>query len=168
MEVRTFTSSIPEPGRRPEAPVDLVLATGVLGATQEELRIRSDLRREALVLWAGRPLADGRAVISHLLMPEFVSRRDYLTVPPAERHLLADWVRSKRLLIFSDLHTHPARAFLSPADIAAPFSTRDGFYATVIPNFAQGAPGEGWRMYEALGGRWHEVALETRIHELGV
>ena len=65
---------------------------------------------------------------------------------------MADWVRAEQLLIFSDLHTHPGRAFLSAADMAAPFSTRDGFYAAVVPNFAQGEPLEGWRMYEAAAG----------------
>lgn len=168
MEVRTFAVTLPDPGTRPDPPVDLLLAPGLLAATQEELRRRSDRRREALVLWAGRPTADGRAVLSHLLMPEFASRRDHLMIPPAERHLLADWVRTERLLIFSDLHTHPTRAFLSTADIAAPFSTRDGFYATVIPDFAQGPPMHGWRMYEAFDARWHEVDPEIRIHELGV
>jgi hypothetical protein len=168
MEVRVFTDSIPEPGRRPDAPVDLVLAPGLLAATQDELLARSDGRREALVLWAGRSSPDGRAVISHLLTPAFVSRRDHLTIPPAERHLLADWVRGEQLLIFSDLHTHPTRAFLSSADIAAPFSTRDGFYATVIPNFARGAPGEDWRLYEVLNGRWHEVPPKARIRELSL
>lgn len=168
MEVRSFASALPDPRRRPDAPVELELAPGLLSVTQDELRSRSDGRREALVLWAGRALDDRRALISHLLMPEFVSRRDYLTIPPAERHLLAERVRAEELLIFSDLHTHPTQAFLSLADVAAPFSTRDGFYATVIPHFAEGGPGEGWRMYEALDGRWQEVALETRVRELGL
>ena len=145
-----------------------MLATGVLGATpRKSCGSAGDLPREAPPL--GRPpLATATHVISHLLVPEFVSPPRLPDRPASKRRLLADSVRSERMLIFSDLHTHPARAFLSPADIAAPFGARNGFYATVIPNFAQGAPGEGWRMYEALGGRWHEVALETRIHELGV
>jgi hypothetical protein len=168
MEVRMFAATLPGPGPRPAPPVDLLLAPGLLAATQDELRERSDRRREALVLWAGRPTHDGRALISHLLMPEFISRRDHLTIPPAERHRLADWVRAQQLLIFSDIHTHPTRAFLSSADIAAPFSTREGFYATVVPDFAQGPPMHGWRMYEALDAQWHEVDPEARIHELGL
>jgi hypothetical protein len=168
MEARVFMSSLPAPRPRPLGPIALLVAGGVLAATQDELRRLSDGRREALVLWAGRALDDTHAVISHLLLPESASRRDHLTVPPAERHRLADWVRAEQLLIFSDLHTHPREAFLSAADIAAPFSTRDGFYATVIPRFAMDAPGEGWRMYEARGGGWSEVLPESRIHELGV
>lgn len=120
------------------------------------------------MLWAGRPAAHGRAIISHLLTPEFVSSRDHLTIPSAERHVLAAWLRERDLLIFSDLHTHPRQAFLSPADVAAPFSTRDGFYATVVPYFASGDTGAGWRMYEALAGRWREVPLEDRVDDLSV
>lgn len=167
MQTRAFTSALPAPGRRPDAPVELLVAPGLIAATQDELRERSDRRREALVLWAGRPTPDGRALVSHLLLPEFVSRRDHLTLPPAERHTVAAWIRAEQLLIFSDLHTHPARAFLSRADVAAPFSTRDGFYATVVPNFAQDPLMKDWRMYEATGGSWQEVTPETRIHELG-
>lgn len=168
MDVRVFHDDLPAPARRPDAPVDLLLSPGLLQATQQELRGRSDARREALVLWAGRATSDGRALISHLLAPETLSRRDFLTIAPAERHALAAWLRAEQLLVFSDLHTHPGAAFLSRADIAAPFSTRDGFYATVVPNFAQGAPMTDWRMYEATGGRWQEVLPETRVHELSV
>lgn len=166
MEVRTFDLPLPDPATRPKPPVSLLLGPGLLAATQEELRERSDRRREALVLWAGRADPDGCALISHLVMPEVVSRRDHLTIPPEERHRLADWVRAERLLIFSDLHTHPGRAFLSTADVSAPFSTRDGFYATVVPDSAQSEPLERWRMYEAVAGRWHEVIPEARIDEL--
>ena len=165
MEVLSFPIALPGPAPRPSPPVSLLLAPGLLTATQDELRERSDRRREALVLWAGRPGTDRAAVISHLVIPRFISVRDHLTIPREERHLLANWVRAEQLLIFSDLHTHPGRAFLSPADVAAPFSTRDGFYATVIPDFALGEPLEEWRTYEAIDGRWNEVDPRRRFHE---
>lgn len=139
-----------------------------MAATQSELRVRSDGRREAIVLWAGRPIRDGHALISHLLLPSFLSSRDRLTIPREERHRLAAWLLEQQLVIFSDLHTHPRQAFLSEADVAAPFSTRDGFYATVIPDFAAGPPGAGWRAYQAMAGRWREISIPERFHDLGV
>lgn len=167
MEVRVFDKPPPAGVPRPSPPVHLRLADGLLAATQAELRQRSDLRREALVLWAGRPSQDAIDV-THLVLPRFISRRDYLTLPASERHRLVDWLRQNELLVFCDLHTHPGRAFLSAADIAAPFSSRDGFYAIVVPDFASGATAAGWRMYEARDGRWAEVLLRERIRGLSI
>jgi len=168
MHHHRLLEELPGPRSRPEPPVRLQLAPGLMAVTQTELRARSDGRREAIVLWAGRPTPDGRAVVSHLLLPRFVSSRERLTIPRDERHRLAAWVLEQQLLIFSDLHTHPEQAFLSEADVAAPFSTRDGFYATVIPRFAVGTPGADWRAYEALAGHWQEISIEERFDDIGI
>jgi hypothetical protein len=168
MQHHRLLNQLPAPGPRPRAPVQLDLAPGLMAATQSELRMRSEGRREAIVLWAGRPTPGGHAVISHLLLPSFVSSRARLTIPREERHRLAAWLLEQQLLIFSDLHTHPHHAFLSEADVAAPFSTRDGFYATVIPDFATGEPEAGWRAYEAITGRWREISIPERFHDIGV
>jgi hypothetical protein len=168
MHHHRLLDQLPAPGPRPEAPVQLDLAPGLMAATQSELRTRSDGRREAIVLWAGRPTPDAHAVVSHLLLPSFVSSRARLTIPREERHRLATWLLEQQLLIFSDLHTHPREAFLSAADVAAPFSIRDGFYATVIPDFAVGEPGAGWRAFEATTGHWHEISIPERFRDLGV
>lgn len=164
MRVRKFIDALPDPERRPTPPVVLHLALGVLAATQESLRVGSDGRREAICLWAGRPRPDGQALISHLIEPYFESTDVFLTVPPEERKLVAAYLRSERLLMFADIHTHPRRAFLSELDRARPFSVRDGLYAAVVPVFASGDPGEGWRLYEILNGDWNEVDLGERVH----
>jgi hypothetical protein len=127
------------------------------------LRAASEGRREAICLWAGRPTADGRAVITHLIVPLFESTAYWLTVPPKERLIVAEFLRSERLLMFADVHTHPEEAFLSPLDRARPFSVRDGFYAGVVPDFASGELGEGWRLYEVLGGTWRGVEMMERV-----
>jgi hypothetical protein len=164
MDVQILNNDMPVAGPRPGAPVHLRPAAGMVAATQAALRIGSDARREAIVLWAGRADRDGAAVISHLLLPRFVSRRDFLTIPQDERVELARYLRAEGLLAFADLHTHPRQAFLSDADIAAPFSVRDGFYAAVIPDFALHAPGRGWRFYEARARTWTEIDPRERIH----
>lgn len=163
MNVQILSRELPAAGPRPSAPVRLRPVTGMVAATQDALRLGSDGRREAIVLWAGRAGRDGVAVISHLLMPRFVSRRDFLTIPQDERVELARYLRAEGLLAFADLHTHPRQAFLSDADIARPFSVRDGFYAAVIPDFAVRAPGEGWRFYEAQARIWTEIDPKERI-----
>jgi hypothetical protein len=163
MDVQILDSDLPVAGPRPNAPVRLRPAAGMVAATQAALRAGSDARREAIVLWAGRADRDGVAAISHLLLPRFISRRDFLTIPQDERIELARYLRTEGLLAFADLHTHPRQAFLSDADIAAPFSVRDGFYAAVIPDFALRAPGQDWRFYEARARTWTEIDPEERI-----
>lgn len=163
MEVRAFSDTPPAPGERPDPPVHLRLADGLLAATQDALRDGSGGRRESLVLWAGRPLDASTALVSHLILPVFVSRRDFLTIPKEDRIKIATYLRMEGLLAFGDLHTHPKRAFLSDPDRDRPFSQRDGFYAIVIPDFGVRAPGEAWRFYEVRTGIWHEVEPERRI-----
>jgi hypothetical protein len=168
MRVLQFVDELPPPGPRPSAPLVLHLPAGLTERTQEELAVASEKRREAIVLWAGRSTVDGAALITHLLMPTFESDFDRLVIPPRVRHELALWLRRERLLVFADLHDHPHEAFLSEADVVAPFSSKDGFYAVVIPSFATGEPLRGWRTYEAIGGHWHERAIGSRFRELPV
>ncbi len=163
MEVHSFTDGLPAAGERPGPPIHLRLADGLLEATQTALCDGSAGRRESTVLWAGRPLAGSAALVSHLLLPAFRSRRDLLTIPKDERIAIADYLRTERLLAFADLHTHPRRAFLSEPDRARPFSQRDGFYAVVIPDFATQGAGTGWRFYEARTGEWREVEPRRRV-----
>jgi hypothetical protein len=164
MEVQTFGAGVvPDPATRPPAPVRLRPAPGLIAATQTALRTGSDARREAIVLWAGRADGASGAVLSHLILPRFSSRRDFLTIPQDERATVAAYLRAEGLLAFADLHTHPRRAFLSDADITAPFSIRDGFYAVVVPDFASRAPGAGWRFYEVRRRSWAEIDPKERI-----
>jgi hypothetical protein len=163
MEIRQYRELAVEPAARPGPPVVLDLATELGAGTQEVLRVASDGRREAICLWAGRAIADGRAVITHLIVPLFESTAYWLTVPPEERLIIAEFLRSERLLMFADVHTHPEEAFLSPLDRARPFSVRDGFYAGIVPDFAAGEFGQGWRLYEVLAGQWRGVEITDRV-----
>lgn len=153
--VFSYATALPEPTPRPVPPVRMELADGVLVGTQEVLRAGSAGRREALVLWAGRP-ADGGVLITHVIAPEFDSGYDYLDVAGTARGEVAAILRRERLLVFADLHTHPHEAFLSVADQVSPYSTLTGFHAIVIPDFAAGAPGVGWRLYTYTGSAWKE------------
>lgn len=163
MEARAFSNVLPDVGKRPAPPVRLQLADGLLATTQAALRDGSGGVREAIVLWAGRPIDGATALISHLLLPEFVSGRDFLTIPKEERFQVAAYLRGERVLAFADMHTHPEEAFLSKPDRRHPFSERDGFYTVVIPDFGTRPPGEGWRFYEVRSGVWDEVHAGQRI-----
>ncbi len=163
IHVKSYGDAPHNPGPRPAAPVHLRLADGVLAGTQELLRSLSNGSRESLVLWAGRS-TDRGAVITHVIAPEVEAGYDWLDVPSASRGEVALLLRRERLLVFSDLHTHPETAFLSVADQQRPFSTLPGFYAIVVPDFACGTPGVGWRMYAYNGTRWEEEDCAQRIN----
>lgn len=148
---------------RPDPPVNLKLPDRGLARTQDELRTVSDGVRESLVLWAGRPTPDNAAEITHVLSLNCPASELRLVVPLSERIAALEFVRRERILIFADLHTHPAAAFLSETDRARPFGSKDGFYAIVVPEFARGTATDGWAMYEARSGGWYSVDVSERI-----
>ena len=131
------------------------------------LREGSARGNEALVFWAGIPIGQS-AYITELLIPMCHSSYNRLVVPQDERSAVLAHIRTRRLLVFADLHTHPGAAYLSEADRVRPFSNRPGFYAVVVPNFATGMPGSGWRAFEAVPGGWTEVMLDARIESVPV
>lgn len=151
------------PRPRPAPPVTLSLSRDLVEDTQQALRVTSAGVRESLVLWAGRTVDAHATVVTHVIEPECIATNDVLIVPKYERVAVARFLRDYDLLIFADLHTHPGAAFLSAADRARPFSSRDGFYAVVVPDFATRAPLDGWRVYEASDGGWEEVELNGRL-----
>lgn len=161
MRVHQLDVALPRPSRRPNGPLRLELAPGMLELTQERLRALACGVRESLVLWAGRPNGSTSAVISHLMEPDVEARFDQLSVSASGRAELAGWLVGQRLLTFADLHTHPTVAFLSEADRRAPYSVLPGFLSVVIPEFASGAPGEGWRYYMRTAVNWTEVGGEV-------
>lgn len=163
MNAIELTAELPPPGKRPPRPVRLDLPAGAVERTQEELRALSAGCREALVLWAGRPSGSCTATVTHLIALDCEASRLRLVVPMQERIAALGFVRAHELLVFADLHTHPREAFLSDADRARPFAVRDGFYAIVVPNFAEGPALSGWAIYEAVARDWEEVPVRGRI-----
>ena len=162
IQVQSFATQMPGPAPRPAPPVTLTLSSGLLEFTQRQLRSLSGGTREALVVWAGRVHRRG-ALVTHVITPETCAHYDYLTVPSGTRAELATYLRREDLLLFADLHTHPTVAFLSRADRARPLSIRPGFYAIVVPEFAIGPAGSGWRWYESTGTDWEEVTCDDRL-----
>ena len=162
IQVQSFATLMPGPALRPAPPVTLTLSSGLLDFTQRQLRSFSAGTREALVVWAGSPHPGG-ALITHVITPETCAHYDHLTVPSGTRAELATYLRREELLLFADLHTHPTAAFLSRADRAQPLSIRPGFYAIVVPEFAVGLAGSGWRCYESTGTDWEEVNCDDRL-----
>lgn len=162
IQAQSFATQMPGPAPRPAPPITLTLSSRLLEFTQRQLRSLSAGTREALVVWAGRPHRGG-ALVTHVITPGICAHYDHLTVPGATRAELATYLRREELLLFADLHTHPTAAFLSRADRAKPLSIRPGFYAIVVPDFAVGPAGSGWRCYESAGTDWEEVNCDDRL-----
>jgi proteasome lid subunit RPN8/RPN11 len=135
----------------------------VLEETQARLRVESNGAREALTLWAGRTMNSSSVYVSHVITPHVLSDHSSLTVPFDERAHIATYLRQEQLLAVADLHTHPRAAFLSDADQRRPLSRRDGFFAVVVPDFASGGAGVGWRFYVSKSGVWSEVSATDTV-----
>jgi proteasome lid subunit RPN8/RPN11 len=163
MEVFRIVGPVPSAAPRPAPPLHLSLGSRVLEVTQDVLRTQSDGTREALTLWAGRPNGNSTLVVSHVITPVVVADHDWLTISLPECTAIAAFLRNEQLLAVADIHTHPKAAFLSEIDRRRPFSDRNGFYALVVPNFAAGSPGQGWRCYIVGDGNWAEVPLQDAV-----
>ena len=161
IRIQRLTDQLPAPGPRPARP-KLLLADAAVAVTQTELRLLGGGTREAFAVWAGRSLGES-AFISLVISIECPADRYRLAVPSDSRAEVAALLHREKLLAFADLHTHPEEAFLSAADRAEPFSSRPGFYSVVIPRFASGTPGEGWRAYQAAEDNWQEVCCRDRF-----
>lgn len=152
----------------PPRPARLSVPAGLTAATAAALREAGDAGREGLVLWAGRPDGSPVMTVSALIEPDVVGERDWMSVTAQGRLEVVAYLREDDLLVAADVHTHPAEAFLSPVDAAHPYSARPGHLAVVVPSFARGPVGAGWRAYELDGRRWLERRLEEVLRERGV
>ncbi len=164
MDVFRIAATLPVPAARPAPPLQLSLGPGVLETTQDVLRTESNGSREALTIWAGRPRDATTVLVSHVITPVVEADHDWLTISLPERTAIATYLRGEQLLAVADIHTHPEAAFLSKIDRRRPFSSRNGFYALVIPNFATDPPAAGWRCYVAIDGDWREVPLLDAVN----
>jgi hypothetical protein len=134
------------------------LRHGLLSHTQQLLRERSRTRSEAYTVWVGE-IAQKRAVVRDAWPVEANADARHAAVAYKEVLELASRVAAQKWYVLAQLHTHGGRAFHSATDDAYPISSQKGFISIVVPNFGEGAPGEGWAYYEHEGGgRWRALS----------
>lgn len=105
-----------------------------LGETLDRLRDSSD--RERVVLWLGRE--HGEEVRVHEVnVPIQEAEADYFRIPQEGMRALFSHLRSRRLMVAAQVHTHPEEAFHSPADDRWAIVRHRGALSLVVPRFCQ-------------------------------
>jgi hypothetical protein len=136
----------------------LRLANGIVEATIDLLRDAARDAGEGIVLWAGRPDGSGLIPITHVIQPDAVAAHNWLRLDPAARLEVVQYLRAQDVVAVADVHSHPFEAFLSPIDRAAPYSSKSGHIAIVVPDLARGDGVAGWRLFEFDGTTWVECS----------
>jgi hypothetical protein len=118
--------------------------------TLSELRAAGREGKERVVLWLSpRPLGAG-SVIAETYVPEQETDFDYFRIPPSGMKALMAHLRQRKLALAAQIHSHPRRAFHSPADDKWAIARHAGALSIVVPNFAAGVDVENFLTAAAI------------------
>lgn len=118
--------------------------SALVAQTLESLRAAGQRGTEGVVLWlAKRSLVDG-AVIVETFVPEYTARVDVFHIPPSGMSAMMAHLRTGKLALAAQVHSHPAHAFHSKADDAWAIVRHEGALSIVVPYFAAGVTAENF------------------------
>ena len=127
------------------------------------LRSLSGGHRESVVLWTGTHHAEV-ALVQRIIVPCQWASSLHFDVPLQERIRIMRQITSCGERLLAQLHTHPSKAFHSPADDRLALPRHTGAISIVIPNFAEKWSGD---LQETSvnrhlgGGVWEELSREA-------
>ncbi|WP_445220491.1 hypothetical protein ACKWRH_10750 [Bradyrhizobium sp. Pa8] len=117
---------------------------GLIEQTLASLRDAGQRGTEGVVLWlAKRPPVQG-AVIVEAFIPEYTARADVFRIPPSSMTALMAHLRTQKLALAAQVHSHPQLAFHSKADDAWAIVRHEGALSVVVPYFARGVTAESF------------------------
>jgi proteasome lid subunit RPN8/RPN11 len=91
--------------------------------------------QECVVLWLGKRNASAFDVL-RCYRPIQIAKADQFYIPPEGMTALQTEMRSERLMVAAQVHSHPGRAFHSQADDAWAIVRHEGALSLVVPRFA--------------------------------
>lgn len=113
----------------------IVCPRAILFETIARLR-NGGLRNERVVLWLGKASAAPPEPVAEVYEPEQITAIDYFRLPPPSMRALMAHLRTRRLKILAQLHTHPGRAYHSEVDDEWAIVRHVGALSLVLPRFA--------------------------------
>lgn len=108
----------------------------VIHTTLSFLREAGARNSECVVLWLGRPGAADTSVVE-CYRPHQFARADRFQIPAQGMDMLRAKLRSERLMVAAQVHSHPQEAFHSKADDAWAIVRHEGALSLVVPRFAR-------------------------------
>ena len=115
-----------------------------LEATLKILRSGGLRGHERVALWLG-PAAGKPHQVSEVFEPEQETARDYFRLPPHSMKALMTRLKTGRLKVVAQIHTHPGRAFHSDVDAEWAIVRHVGALSLVLPRFASATTIENFR-----------------------
>lgn len=113
----------------------LLVPTRVVAASLDVLQEAGRLRRECVVLWLSRR-GENEINVVEAYRPEQVTAEDYFQLPRASITALFDVLRTRKLMVAAQVHTHPEQAFHSVADDKWAIVRHVNALSLVLPYFA--------------------------------
>ena len=112
----------------------LEISAALIAETVDHLRAAR--RSERVVLWLGRRQADVVRVCE-VFVPIQIADAGYFRIPSDGMDLLFGHLRTARLMVAGQVHTHPHEAFHSPVDDEWAIVRHEGGLSLVVPQFCQ-------------------------------
>lgn len=106
-----------------------------IAQTLQSLQRSGQRRQEGIVFWLGRRSGE-RIDIAEVYEPAHEANADYFHIPPRSMQALQEELRTKRLMIAAQVHSHPMEAFHSRADDTWAVIRHVGAVSIVLPYFA--------------------------------
>lgn len=112
---------------------------GSLIRTIEILQAAGQMSKERVVLWLAPASAMRQPMpVVEVYEPHQITDVDYFRLPPESLRALMSHLRSERLKIVAQVHSHPGRAFHSEADDEWAIVRHVGALSLVLPHFGRG------------------------------
>jgi len=112
----------------------VIVPAAVVRQTLTELQSAGRQRSERIVLWLGRRTRDAIKV-ELFWVPDQQAGHDFFEIPEdAMRDLFCE-LRTRRLMVAAQVHTHPRQAFHSYADDTGAIVRHTGALSLVVPHF---------------------------------
>lgn len=108
----------------------------VVQATLSFLRAAGEQNSECVVLWLGRPGREATSVVD-CYRPLQLARANRFQIPVEGMDILRAKLRSERLMVAAQVHSHPQEAFHSKADDVWAIVRHGGALSLVVPRFAR-------------------------------
>lgn len=113
----------------------LTVPSRLIDSTLGLLQAAGRRRVEGMLLWLGCRECTG-VVVNQIYVPKHESGMDYFWISAAAMTELMHFLRSNRLMIAAQVHSHPAEAFHSAADDRWAIVRHEGALSLVLPDFA--------------------------------
>jgi len=118
-----------------ELTMKIIVSGTLVGKTLELLQVAGRASHEKMVLWFGQRETNG-VEIRELYLPRQTTSKISIRISAKGMREILDKVRSSRLMVAAQVHSHPEGAFHSYSDDCLAIPRHEGAISLVLPDFA--------------------------------